>query len=74
MQNQLQKISLENEKLGAQINELQKKAETEQVKDDKIIAETEQILQDIERNSIEVAAMKSTLTNDIQSQLDAIQV
>ena len=73
MQNQMQKIVLENEKLGAQIFEIQKKAETEQVKDDKIVAETEQILTDIEHNRAEIAAMRSTITNDINTQLNAIQ-
>lgn len=74
MKNQMQKIVLENEKLGAQIFELQKKAETEQVKDDKLVAETEQILVNIEHNKAEIAAMKSTITNNIDSQLNAIQV
>ncbi len=74
IQNQLQKIILENEKLGAQIIEIQKKAETEQVKDDKVVAETEEILTNIERNRAEIASMRSTITNNIQSQLDSIQV
>ena len=74
METKLEKIVLENEKLGAQILESQSKAETEQVKDDKVVAETEQILTDIERNRAEIAAMRSTLTNNIQSQLDAIKV
>ena len=70
----IEKTVLENEKLGVQIQELQKKVETEEVKDDKIVAETEQILTDIERNHTEIKAMRSTLTNNIESQLDAIQV
>ncbi len=74
METKLNRIVLENEKLGAQIIEIQSKAETEQVKDDKVVAETEQILTDIERNRTEIAAMRSTLTNNIQSQLDEIQV
>lgn len=74
METKLNKIVLENEKLGAQIIEIQSKAETEQVKDDKVVAETEQILTDIERNRTEIAAMRSTLTTNIQSQLDEIQV
>jgi hypothetical protein len=74
IQTKLQKMVLENEKLGAQIQELQSKNETELVKDDKIIAETEQILTNIERNRAEIAAMRSTLTNNIQAQLDAIEI
>jgi len=74
MEERLNTIVLENEKLSAQILEIQSKAETEQVKDDKVVAETEQILVDIERNQAEIAAMRSTLTTNIQSQLDEIQV
>ena len=70
----IEKMVLENEKLGAQIQELVKKTETEEVKDDKVIAETEQILNQIAHSQTEIVAMKSTLTNNIQSQLDAIQV
>ncbi len=70
----IENLVLVNEKLGADIQAIQAKTETEQVKDDKVVAETEQILTDIERNQAEIAAMKSTLTNNIQSQLDAIQV
>lgn len=70
----IEKMVLENEKLGADIQALQTRTETEQVKDDKIVAETEKILTDVEHNQAEIAAIKSTLTNNIQSQLDAIQV
>ena len=70
----IENLLLTNQKLGADIEAVQAKTETEQVKDDKVVAETEQILMDIERNQAEIAAMKSTLTNNIQSQLDAIQV
>ena len=70
----IQKMELENEKLGAQIIEIQKRTETEQVKDDKLVAETEQIISNVQRNQAEVAALRSTLSNNIQSQLDAIQV
>jgi len=74
MQGELEKLKLDRELLVARIAELQKKTETEDVKDDKLIAETEQILQDIERSNAEVAAMRSTVTTNIKSQLDAIQV
>ncbi len=70
----IEKMVLENDKLGADIQALQARTETEQVKDDKVVAETEKILVEIEHNRTEIAAMKSTLTNNIQAQLDAIQV
>ena len=74
MQGELEKLKLDRGLLAARITELQKKAETEGVKDDKLIAETEQILQEIERSNAEVSAMRSNVTTNIQSQLDAIQV
>lgn len=70
----VEKLVLENNKLGADIQLIQTRTQTEQVKDDNLIAETEKILTDIEHNRTEIAVMRSTLTNNIQSQLDAIQV
>ncbi|GGI85717.1 portal protein [Shewanella hanedai] len=74
IQGRLEKVQLERGLLEARIGELAKKTETEAVKDDKIVAETEQIIQEIDRSNAEVAAMRSTLTQNIQSQLDAIEV
>ncbi|MAD77107.1 MAG: hypothetical protein CML20_20380, partial [Rheinheimera sp.] len=62
------------EQLKVKILELQKKTETEEVKDDKLIAETEKILSEVRRSNAEIAAMKSNVQANIQQQLDAIQV
>lgn len=74
IQGNLEKLTLEREQLKAKIIELQKKTETEEVKDDKLIAETEKILSEVRRSNAEIAAMKSNVQANIQQQLDAIQV
>lgn len=71
---ELDKLKYEREQLKAKITELLKKAETEGVKDDKIKAETQQILAEVEKSNAEVAAMKSNIQNNIQAKLDSIQV
>ena len=70
----VEKMALENEKLGAQIEELKLKAETESVKDDKLIAETEQVLSNIEKNRAEIREMSHTVKANIQSQIDSIKI
>jgi len=74
IQGNLEKLTLEREQLKVKIIELQKKTETEEVKDDKLIAETEKILSEVRRSNAEIAAMKSNVQANIQQQLDAIQV
>ena len=74
MQGNIDKLALERDLLAKRIGEIVKKTETEAVKDDKLIAETEKILQDIKLSNAEVAARKFEMTNLIQSQLDSIEV
>ena len=70
----LEQLKLERELLSVRIQEVQQKTETESVKDDKLIAETEQIIQEVERSNAEVAALRSSLASNIQTQLDSIQL
>lgn len=74
LQGNIEKLSLEREQLKAKILELQKRTETEEVKDDKIIAETEKVLSEVRKSNAEIAAMKANVQANIQQQLDAIKV
>ncbi|MBM7070883.1 hypothetical protein JQC92_02355 [Shewanella sp. 202IG2-18] len=74
LQTNMERAVLENEQMKAKIAELQKKAETEDVKDDKLRAEVESILVDIQKKQAELAGIKTDVSNNIQQQLDSIQV
>lgn len=74
VQGKLEKLALEREQLKAKIIEIQKKSETEEVKDDKLIAETEKILSEVRKSNAEVATMRANAQANIQQQLDSIQV
>lgn len=74
VQGKLEKLALEREQLKAKIIEIQKKSETEEVKDDKLIAETEKILSEVRKSNAEVATMRANVQANIQQQLDSIQV